>query len=146
MGIASYHLNKPNQSLNYDENVVLNPKHVFYIQYYRSINDPINLFPKLYTSIQKQDREFLLGSDITYKINNNFDLVSGVYRRVKDAFLINLGLKKENLEVIFSYDINTSTLANASNTIGGVEFSITYGWSIIKERKELKKTRCPKYL
>ena len=64
----------------------------------------------------------------------------------EDAFFITLGMKKENLEAIISYDINTSTLANASGFMGGFEFSISYGWSVFKENKEKKQEVCPKYL
>ena len=70
----------------------------------------------------------------------------GSYSRLHDALIVSFGLQKENLEVNISYDINTSTLANASNNIGGFEFSVSYGWSIIKEKKELEQKFCPKYL
>ena len=87
-----------------------------------------------------------MGSGITYKLNNEVNLKSGIYSRIKDAFFVTLGMQKENLEAIVSYDINTSSLTNASNSIGGVEFSISYGWSIIKKTKKSKQKICPKYL
>ncbi len=106
----------------------------------------IEISPVFYTSLKNQEKEFIIGSGLTYKLNNEIDLKSGVYSRIKDAFFITLGMQKANLEAIISYDINTSTLANASNFMGGAEFSISYGWSIIKEKKEVKQKICPKYL
>ena len=53
---------------------------------------------------------------------------------------------KANLEIIASYDINTSSLVAASNFMGAFEFSIKYGWSVFKETKEIKQKICPKYL
>lgn len=146
LSVSSYHLNEPKQSLNSDENVVLTPKHLVYFHYYNRLGNTINISPSFYASNQKKEREFVLGSGINYKINNDFEFISGIYRRIQDAFFVTLGMKKENLEVIFSYDINTSTLAAASNNMGGVEFSIKYGWSVIKKKEEFKQKICPKYL
>lgn len=146
LSASSYHLNEPNQSLNSDENVVLVPKHLVYFHYYNRLSRTINISPSFYASNQNKQREFVLGSGINYKINNDFEFISGIYRRIQDAFFVTLGMKKENLEVIFSYDINTSTLATASNNMGGVEFSIRYGWSVIKKKEELRQKICPKYL
>ena len=57
-----------------------------------------------------------------------------------------IGIQKASLEATISYDINTSSLANASNSRGGVEVSLIYAWSIVKETKEVKQKVCPKYL
>ena len=146
IGISSYHLNKPKQSLISNDKVVLSPKYIFHSTYYTNVSSKIDIFPTFYASSQNQDREFITGSGLTYKLNDKVNLKSGIYSRIKDAFFVTLGMQKRNLEAIISYDINTSTLANASNSMGGVEFSISYSWSIIKEKKEAKQKICPKYL
>jgi hypothetical protein len=110
------------------------------------LHSKIDISPTFYVSSKNKDKEFIIGSGLKYKLNDKFDLKSGIYSRIQDAFFITLGMQKENLEAIISYDINTSTLANASNSMGGVEFSISYGWSIVKETKEVKEKICPKYL
>jgi hypothetical protein len=97
-------------------------------------------------SSQKQDRELIIGSGVSYKATNFVDLKSGVYSRMNDAIFVSFGLQKENLEVLVSYDINTSSLSNASNNMGGFEFSVNYGWSIIKGQEEVEQKVCPKYL
>ena len=146
LGASLFHLNKPKQSLTSNDKVVLNSKYILHSIYYTNISSKINISPGFYFSSQNQDKEFILGSGLKYKLNNNFDLISGVYSRIKDAFFVTLGVQKANLETVISYDINTSTLANASNSMGGFELSISYGWSITNEKKQLKQKICPKYL
>lgn len=145
-GISAYHLNKPNQSLNSNDEVVLNTKYIIHVTTYIKMNTKIEISPNSYVSMQNQQKEFIIGSGVAYKLNNEIILKSGAYNRLNDAFFLTLGMQKENLEVMISYDINTSTLANASNLMGGFEFSISYDWSIIKDKKEEVQKICPKYL
>ena len=146
IALSTFHLNKPNQSLTSNKNVVLNPKYVFYTKYYSILNPKMNIYPGIYASSQDQDKELIIGSGISYKLNDDFDLKSGIYSRVKDAIFITLGIQKENLEVMVSYDVNTSSLATASNSLGGFEVTIIYGWSIVKETTQSIQKICPKYL
>ena len=146
VGISSFHLNKPKQSLVSNDQVVLSPKYVLHSTYFTKLSPKIDISPPFYASSQNQDKEFIIGSGISYKLNDEVNLKSGIYTRIGDAFFVTLGMQKANLEAIISYDINTSSLANASNSMGGFEFSISYGWSIVKETKEVKQKICPKYL
>ena len=146
LGISCFHLNKPKQSLTANDKVTLNPKYIFHSTYYHTVNSKIDISPTLYISSQSEDKEIIIGSGITYNLNKEINLKSGIYSRIKDAFFVTLGIQKANLEATISYDINTSTLANASNSRGGVEVSLIYAWSIVKETKEVKQKVCPKYL
>ena len=147
IGLSSYHLNKPKQSLTSNDEVVLTPKYIIHSNTYININSKTEIIPAMYTSLQGQQQEFVIGSGGSYRLNSETRLKTGIYTRMKDAIFITLGMQKENLEVIISYDINTSTLANASDSMGGIEFSISYGWSRIKEnKKESLEIICPKYL
>ena len=124
----------------------LQPKYILHSTYNKIITSKIKIAPTFYLSSQKQDRELIIGSGVSYKATNFVDLKSGVYSRMNDAIFVSFGLQKENLEVLFSYDINTSSLSNASNNMGGFEFSVNYGWSIIKGQEEVEQKVCPKYL
>lgn len=146
LGLSSFHLNRPNQSLGLNDKVFLSPKHLIHVSYYHMINSKIDITPTAYASLQNHDSEFIIGSGVTYKINNKFNLISGVYSRIKDAIFITIGMKNKNLSAVFSYDINISSLASASNWMGGSEFSIIYKWSVYKQKNEKKTKICPKYL
>ena len=146
VGISTYHLNTPNQSFTTSDKVSLPPKHILHSTYSKRITPKIKIAPTFYLSSQKQDIELIIGSGVSYKATNIVDLKSGLYARTNDAIFVSFGLQKENLEVLVSYDINTSSLSNASNNMGGFEFSVNYGWSIIKEQEEIEQKVCPKYL
>ena len=146
VGMSAYHLNTPNQSLIASNEAFLQPKYILHATYNKTITSKIKIAPTFYLSSQKQDRELIIGSGVFYKSTNFVDLKSGVYSRMNDAIFVSFGLQKENLEVLVSYDINTSSLSNASNNMGGFEFSVNYGWSIIKGQEEVEQKVCPKYL
>jgi type IX secretion system PorP/SprF family membrane protein len=146
VGISYFHLNKPKQSLTSNDQVVLSPKYIFHSTYYTSINLDIDISPTIYASSKNQNKEFIIGTGFKYKLNDEFNLISGIYSRINDAFFVTLGIQKAHIEAIISYDINTSTLSSASNFMGGVEFSISYGWSVFKQNKEFNNITCPIYL
>ena len=146
VGMSAYHLNTPNQSLTASNEVFLQPKYILHSTYNKIMTSKIKIAPTVYFSSQQQDRELIIGSGVSYKATSFVELKSGVYSRVNDAIFVSFGLQKENLEVLFSYDINTSSLSNASNNMGGFEFSVNYGWSIIKRQEEVEQKVCPKYL
>lgn len=146
LGFSLFHLNKPEQSLITNSTARLNQKYILHSTYYNTLTSKIDISPAIYISSQSNDNEIIIGSGITYKLNKEINLKSGFYSRIKDAFFLTLGLQKSDLEAIASYDINTSSLTNASNARGGVEFSIKYSWDIIKEPKKEEQPICPKYL
>ena len=146
LGVSLFHLNKPQQALTTNNTVTLNPKYVLHSTYYNELNPGLGISPTVYFSSQGKEREIVVGSGIAYKLNNTTSLISGLYSRISDALFFTLGLQKLNLEAVISYDINTSSLSNASNYMGGVEFSISYAWDIVKQSKKTKEKNCPKYL
>ena len=140
-----YHLNKPNQTFSSTKQEKLEHKHVIYFSYIEPYNSKLILYPELYYFQQQENCSFVLGTNISYKINNA-DLKLGVYNRYGDAFFVNLGIIKDNLELLLSYDVNTSSLYTASNRVGAFEFSITYGWNKKKLLDPEKNVVCPKYI
>ena len=145
-GFSSFHLNRPKQSLGLNEQVFLRPKHIFHSTYHSSFGPKVDISPSVYTSLQNQERELIIGSGITYRLNEKFNLNSGIYSRVNDAIFITLGMQNEKLSAIISYDINVSSLSNASGYMGGTEISVSYSWSVQKEKSKEKTKICPKYL
>ena len=146
LGISTYHLNRPEQSLTSNKEVLLSRKFIAHSTYFKKVASKLEISPAFYVSSQTQDKEFIIGSGIAYILNRAVELKSGIYNRVNDAFFVTLGIKKENLEVIISYDINTSALTKASNSNGGLEFSVSFGWDVTKEILIKEHKICPKYL
>lgn len=144
--MSTYHLNNPNQTLLSNAQVFLPQKHIIMTTYSSKLTHDIIIHPTIFTSSQRQNKELILGCGISYILNKDINLKSGFYNRFNDAFFVTLGMQKDNIDVLFSYDVNTSTLSNASNAYGAFEFSVTYGWSIFNEINAPTNIICPRYL
>ena len=149
-GVSVYHFNRPKQSLMGNNDVFLHEKYNAHATIIYLITPKFQLKPTVYYNQQLKDHEFLLGSGFNYLLSDispqTIVLRSVIYNRWNDAFIVAFGIKINHFESMVSYDINTSSLANASNNQGGVEFSIVYQWDMITKEKEIQTKQCPKYL
>ena len=147
-GIAFFHINKPKQSFTDDDAVRLHQKINFHTALNYAYTDNLSIQPKLVFSNQDTDKEFLLGCDVNYLLEGERDflLKSGIADRFSDAFILYFGAEIEGLSCVVSYDVNTSSLTNASNSKGGFEFALVYHWKSKKKIKIVEQEICPKYL
>ena len=146
-GIGFFHINKPKQSFT-DDAIRLNPKINFHTALNYSYTDNLSIHPKLVFSNQDTDKEFLLGCDVNYLLESEkyILLKSGIADRFNDALILYFGAEIEGLSCVVSYDVNTSSLTNASNNRGGFEFALAYQWKSMKKIKIIEQEICPKYL
>ncbi|MDC0204234.1 PorP/SprF family type IX secretion system membrane protein [Flavobacteriales bacterium] len=147
-GVSLFHLNKPKQSLTGDNNVRLNHKVNFHSSLYHSTNQALLFSPKIFYSIQDKEKEFIFAFDTEYLLSGvkNVILKSGLSYRWKDAIIYNFGAAIDSFDWLISYDINTSSLSEATNNKGGFEFSLVYVWEIKQKEKIVHPKQCPKYL
>jgi hypothetical protein len=147
-GIAFYHINKPKQSLTTNDAIRLHQKMNIHTALNYAYTDNLSIQPKLVFSNQYTDKEFLLGCDVNYLLEGEQDVLlkSGIADRLNDAVILYFGAEIEGLSCVVSYDVNTSSLTNASNNKGGFEFSLVYVWGIKHKEKIVEPKQCPKYL
>ena len=149
-GASFLHINQPNQSLienNKIRSSINNKLHTSIIYYF---TDRIQFKPSFLYSKQGPSNEFVFGAGLNYLLKNYrteiIILRAALFNRYNDALIPKIGIKIDNFEAMISYDINTSSLVNASDYKGGFEFSIVYKWGVNKSEKSIKKGICPKYL
>jgi len=147
-GIAFYHINKPKQSLTANDAIRLQQKMNIHTALNYAYTDNLSIQPKLVFSNQDTDKEFLLGCDVNYLLEGEQDILlkSGIADRLNDALILYFGAEIEGLSCVVSYDVNTSSLTNASNNKGGFEFALVYQWKAKKKKKIVEQEKCPKYL
>jgi type IX secretion system PorP/SprF family membrane protein len=98
-------------------------------------------------SIQAKAHNTMIGGAYSYNINQNEENPTNIYigswYRFNDAVIPYIGLEVGGLTIGASYDANTSSLKPASNTRGGIEFSLIY----IKKPSDpdAKKLNCPRF-
>jgi type IX secretion system PorP/SprF family membrane protein len=69
----------------------------------------------------------------------------GTGYRLNDALPVLVGIDVEDLRVALAYDINTSSLNQATNSVGGFEIAATYIFKIFKEPDVEPAILCPQF-
>ena len=137
------HLNKPKNSFN-NQGYKLNIKNNTYASLTRVVNNNLTVTAESLYSKQGKNKELVVGLKPEFKLYN-LKLYQISHYRLRDALIIGLGVKKNNIQTIITYDINISDLEVASNNRGGFEFSILYFFNR-KQKLQLEQKPCPKYL
>ncbi len=83
----------------------------------------------------------------TYSANLDpaFEIYAGLVYRYSDAIIPVLKLKYKTLAVGVSYDVNNSTLKEASNMQGGLEMTLSLTGNYPKNPGAYKNTVCPRF-
>ena len=98
-------------------------------------NSSFTLKPNGMMFFQGPNKMFILGSGFDFEIKGNSRVTGfhkktsiefGTYYRFGDAFIINAIFHMSGLGIGASFDINTSTLSNASGGFGAMEFFLSY--------------------
>jgi len=124
-GFSINHLDRPNQSTTY---AVYRLPMRFNLSGGTDINvsSVLNLQPCILFMYQGGAKELMLGMLEYYRINPTYQLVSGLSYRVKDAIIIQLGIKQGSSTFRMSYDIITSPLKAYAGSRGAIEMGIIY--------------------
>jgi len=124
-GYSVYHATRPNQSLTGITKDKIPMRWVLQGGADYKISEEINITPAILFMNQGKAYELNIGSTGFYHLKDTkYDVMGGLNYRLKDAIIIQLGMKYEEHVFRFSYDINTSGLANYTNGKGAFEFSI----------------------
>jgi type IX secretion system PorP/SprF family membrane protein len=146
-GVSLFHINKPQMSFMDDKSSELNPRLAVDVKSSIRLTENLFLLPALLYQNQYKYKELDFGGNVKFILNKKpgkfIALYAGVWMRTEDAIYPSIGLDFNELNVGFSYDINTSDLQRASNSKGAYEISLTY---IIKKVKPISiHPPCPVY-
>lgn len=70
---------------------------------------------------------------------------AGLYIRSLDAIILTLKYQFNSLNVGLAYDINISGLSQVSNTYGGLEIYLSYGFNKFSYNKKIRTIPCPTF-
>lgn len=79
------------------------------------------------------------------KPEKNIRLNFGTGYRFGDAVPLMVGIDVDDLRVALAYDINTSSLSNVTNSVGGFEIAASYIFKIFKEPEVDPAILCPEF-
>lgn len=141
IGLAIYHINRPKFTYGNDANKenVLRMRFVMHGSALLSTDiEDLYWYPNLTVMVQGNQHEVLLGCLAKYRIksaskttgfNGEWAITGGLDLRVTnvlDAIVPQVYFGLSNFDVGLSYDLNVSSLNNASNFRGGFELSIRF--------------------
>ena len=126
---SAAHLTQPNQTFYTDNTSKLNIRYAIGIQSLFQVKDNIDFGPQLFFQTQDTKNELLVGMLYRWHLPTEGKKVAlnfGGFYRLGDAAVGLVGIDYNQLSFNVSYDINVSSFAEATNTVGGVETSLIY--------------------
>lgn len=111
LGGSIYHLNKPRQSFLKDENQILPMRYVLHANAEYGLSDYVTAHINGIYMEQELPAYFSLGGALGFDISNgnkSHILYGGAWFREGDSFYPYMGMKVNNLQIGFSYDVTHS--------------------------------------
>lgn len=126
VGFSIYHFNFPKETF-YGADNRLPLRYVVNAGIRIGVTETLSLMPKFMYEHQQEANEIIASVMVQYYLKNaDVILMAGPTYRSKDAFALDFGVKWNDLEFRFTYDINISTLNTSTTGRGGTELSLTY--------------------
>jgi type IX secretion system PorP/SprF family membrane protein len=131
VGAAALHLISPKESFFNNKNIKLPMLIVGNAEANIRLNEKMTLNPRIVYRAQKKAQEFSLGTDLGYYLTNgDFEatLYGGLWYRAtgNDAIIPYVAMEYKGFKLGLSYDVNISTLSEASRGAGGFEISLMF--------------------
>ncbi|HMZ47053.1 MAG TPA: PorP/SprF family type IX secretion system membrane protein [Chitinophagaceae bacterium] len=144
-GVSIYHVTRPKQTFT-GANYLLNMRTTIHGGGNFDMNDNTTLHVSALQSFQGGAAETVVGGAIQFNVSGNeapkpTSFYAGAWLRFKDALIPYIGLEFDDFRLGATYDINTSSLKNASQKRGGLEISLIY----IRRPNTDRNIRCPKF-
>lgn len=147
-GFSLFNLVKQNQGFK-SETIPLESRVTLFAKADYIIASQLDLLPAILYSSQNNFKEFLVGSELRYRFQNQSSFVNalygGLFVRPSDAVIVTTGFDYNFWNFGISYDINTSDLTTATNRKGGLELSVTYIFKSFKPTNKRFKA-CPSFM
>ncbi|MEL6867789.1 MAG: PorP/SprF family type IX secretion system membrane protein [Bacteroidota bacterium] len=151
LGTALFHINQPRVSFMENSEELLHTKTTVYGGMELRANYNMSLLPRAVVLLQGPSREVNIG--VLAKFNfgnvNGYDDITALYvgtmHRFKDAQVIITRLDYGPLGISFSYDINISSLSNASKGHGAAELAVMYKSSLFQPNRRRDPVMCPAF-
>lgn len=144
IGSSFSHLNRPGVSFFKNEEIRLYSKSSSFLSIKYPVSQKLFILGDVMYEKQGPFHETLLAGRLSYLLNptDNLSLNAGLSTRIKDAFIILLGMDYKDWQFGFSYDINYSQFVPATNKRGAWEVGLLY---ILRKNPVFtpKKRSCP---
>lgn len=136
VGYSIYHLGLQKYSFEIEGGYSSGMRHILFSNAEIGIGQSrLTVIPELYYSRQKSFNELIVGSGFRYLLQEGSKVTGFIKEmaitpslsyRVGDALIAALDIQYAHYTFGFSYDVNTSTLSQATNGRGAIEFHLRF--------------------
>lgn len=134
LGVAFSNLNRPDESLLHDGTNALPWLYKLHGGLEFVLSRSLKISPNFLIMSQNRVQQYNIGGYVTFtKLGNPYSLKSrsidlqlGSWYRLKDSFILMMGIGTENMAAGFSYDLNASNLRYSNLVRGTYEMSMSY--------------------
>lgn len=132
-GISVQNLNKPNTSFFDDENGTLKPLTRIHGGFSIFITKKLSISPNYLIQYQNGVFQTNTGAYFGYLLSDVYNsrerptkITFGAWYRLKDSYIFSAGVSSKNLNLAFSYDINSTSFGRFVNGAGAYEISLAF--------------------
>ncbi len=143
IGFSLYNVNNPKQFFftNSKENIYARMNLTGGILF--NLDDFSRIYPSIIFMKQGNFTSTNVGMSYFYDLNDDVTIIGGLRTRLGDAFIGVAGLKYRNFQSTVSYDVTTSSLSKANNSVGAIELNFSYILGKSTESYGSDKQYCP---
>lgn len=133
-GFSVQHVNAPNVSF-FESKEPLAQRFNTYVKWSHDFGSDVFIRPMLLVSTIRKAQELVFGGDVGLYISDSpngvkeislgIDLRNG-FNRNADAYIASIGMVISNFRAALAYDVNYSSLNQATNNRGAIELSLIY--------------------
>ena len=149
IGLSGYHFSQPVLSYYKNPKITENIRWNGNAAVTGMMTDYVSIMMQMNYAMQGTYQEVMLGGLVNYAAISSgpstiFAISAGLFYRYGDAIIPVLKVKYQNMAVGISYDVNLSSLKEASNFQGGTEVTLFLSGNFT-DKGTAKKTVCPKF-
>jgi type IX secretion system PorP/SprF family membrane protein len=149
-GVSGYHFSQPVFSYYQTPGITQNIRWNVNAAMSRYVSDAINVTFNSNFALQSTYHEIMIGGMVSWtEVQNQtvpmYTFSGGIYYRYNDAIIPVIKIKYKNTSFAFSYDVNISTLREASAMQGAYEFTLFLSGNTGDRSGIVKKTMCPRF-
>lgn len=124
-GVSFSHVNRPAETFIIDQNK-LPVKQIYQLGAGIMVKENLEIKPQSVVVIQDHFHEIQTGAVASFLVKNYNKFQAGIFYRNQDAVILYTGYQVNSLFIGTSYDINISSLKQASSGKGGFELTLSY--------------------
>ena len=143
LGFSIYNVNNPRQFFftNSKENIYARMNLTAGVLF--QLDETSKIYPSIIFMKQGNFSSTNIGMSYIKDITDDISIIAGLRTRLGDAFIAVAGMKYNQFQTTLSYDVTTSSLSKANNTVGALELNLTYILGKSNESYGSDKLYCP---